>query len=155
MGDILKKRLKMKDDIPLRESVDLNIKLASAVLERKFEIILEKYGITVSQFNVLRILKGVYPEGHARCDIALRMIERSPDLTRLIDKLENQELVERERTKHDRRMSITRITKKGIKLVEVVKPLVDDEHNNTTMNLTDAECRQLSNLLEKYYKILI
>jgi len=145
LGKILNNWLKSTKEIPLREELDLNIRVASTLLEGKFDIIAGKYGITISQYNVLRILKGVYPNGHARCDLSVRMIERAPDITRLIDRLEKQGLVERDRTEIDRRMSITRITKKGIKLVE-------NEHKKITRNLSDDECRQLSNLLEKYYE---
>ena len=152
MGEGLKNWLKMNKEIPLREEVDLNIRVASALLESKFNSINEKYNVTMSQYNVLRILKGVYPEGHARCEIASRMIERSPDITRLIDRLEKQNLVERDRIDSDRRMSITRITKKGIKLVEEITPLVESSHRETTKNLSEAECKELSKLLEKYYK---
>jgi len=152
LGKILNNWLKSTKEIPLREELDLNIRVASTLLEGKFDIIAGKYGITISQYNVLRILKGVYPNGHARCDLSVRMIERAPDITRLIDRLEKQGLVERDRTEIDRRMSITRITKKGIKLVEEIKPLVENEHKKITRNLSDDECRQLSNLLEKYYE---
>jgi len=155
MGEVLKNRLKSTKDIPLREEVDLNIKVASSLLEHQFSEIAEKYGITASQYNVLRILKGVFPNGHARCDIASRMIDRSPDITRLIDRLEKQGLVERDRTDKDRRMSITRITKRGIKLADEIKPIVEKAHKTTTKSLSDDECRELSRLLEKYYKDLV
>jgi DNA-binding MarR family transcriptional regulator len=151
MGEALKKWLKMNKEIPLREEVDLNIRVASALLESKFNVISEEFNITMSQYNVLRILKGVYPEGHARCEIASRMIEKSPDITRIIDRLEKQGLVERDRTDVDRRISITKITKKGIEIAEKIQPIVQKAHLSTTENLTDDECRKLSVLLEKYY----
>lgn len=151
MGEGLKKRLNMKGDIPLREEMDLNLRIASSVLEGRFEKIIEPFGITGSQYNILRILKGVYPEGHARCEIAGRMIERSPDITRLIDRLEKQGLVERDRDTEDRRMSITKITAEGLKIVNELKPLVEKEHKVITANLTNNECEQLSALLEKLY----
>jgi DNA-binding MarR family transcriptional regulator len=154
MGEGLKKWLKMDKEIPLRESVDLNIRVASALLEGKFNSFSEKFNITISQYNVLRILKGVYPEGHARCELASRMIERSPDITRLIDRLEKQGLVERDRNAEDRRMSITRITKKGLKIIDEIDPMVEKGHTETTKNLTDAECKELSRLLEKYYEVM-
>jgi len=152
MGEVLKKWLKMNKEIPEREAVDLNIRVAAALLEGKFNSFSEKFNITMSQYNVLRILKGVYPEGHARCEIASRMIERSPDITRLIDRLEKQGLVERDRIDKDRRISITKITEKGIKLVDKMHLMVEEGHKETTKNLTETECKELSELLEKYYE---
>jgi DNA-binding MarR family transcriptional regulator len=79
------------------------------------------------------------------------MIERASDITRIIDRLEKQDLVVRDRTIEDRRISITRITEKGIELVNKLKPLIENEHNENTKGLTDDECRKLSILLEKLY----
>ena len=152
MGEILKKRLKMKKDVPAREEVSLNLKVASSMLSNRMDKLIAGYGITGSQYNVLRILKGVYPDGHPRCEIAVRMIEIAPDITRLIDRLEKQGLVTRDRTQEDRRMSITKLTEKGLKLVEEIKPIIDKEHKNATKNLTEDECRKLSYLLEKMYR---
>lgn len=151
MGEALKNRIKQKKDIPLREELDLNIQITANILESRFEKLISKFGITASQYNVLRILKGVYPEGHSRCEIASRMLEISPDITRLIDRLEKQGLVVRVRTKEDRRMSITKITAKGLKLAEEIQPFIEDEHKKATKNLTIKECMELSRLVEKLY----
>ncbi len=152
MGDALKKWLKMSKNLGAREEVDLNLRVAVNLLDEKFYKMIEPFGITGAQYNVLRILKGVYPEGHARCAIATRMIERASDITRIIDRLEKQGLVIRDRTSEDRRMSITRITEKGIELVDKIKPLIENEHAQNTKALTEDECRQLSVLLEKLYE---
>ena len=155
MGEILAKRLKLSKKVPLREELDLNLRVASSLIYSRFEKVIEpKFNITETQYNVLRILKGAYPEGHARCEIASRMIERASDVTRIIDRLEKQGLVERDRTSEDRRISITRITDKGIKIVEEIKPLIENEHKLITKNLSDKECEQLSGLIEKLYKDL-
>lgn len=151
MGEALKKWLKMSKELGLREEVDLNLRIAVTLLDQKFDKIIEPFEITGAKYNVLRILKGVHPEGHARCEIATRMIERASDITRIIDRLEKQGLVVRDRTQKDRRISITKITEKGIELVDRMKPLIEKEHINNTKGLTDEECRQLSILLEKLY----
>ncbi len=96
-------------------------------------------------------LKGVYPDGHPRCEIAMRMMEIAPDITRLIDRLEKQGLVVRDRTKEDRRMSITKLSEKGLKLMDEIQPEIEKEHKNSTKNLSEEECRKLSMLLEKLY----
>jgi DNA-binding MarR family transcriptional regulator len=152
MGVELNKRLKMSKSPAVREEVNLNLRVAVTLLEANFTKLVEKYGITAPQYNVLRILKGVYPEGHARCEIAVRMIERASDITRIIDRLEKQGYVERDRTDEDRRISVTKITKKGIELVDKLKPLVESEHEKLTANLTESECSELSRLIEKLYK---
>lgn len=154
MGEVIKMRLKSTKDLPVREEVDLNLRIAAVILDARFNKIIEPFGISGVQYNVLRILKGVHPGGHARCEIASRMIERASDITRIIDRLEKQGLVERDRDTEDRRMSITRITKPGIEIVDKLKPLIEKEHIENTKNLTDEECAKLSELVEKMYKDL-
>lgn len=154
LGEQLKKWLKLSKDLPPREEVTLNINVALTLINARFSKMIEPFEITAVQYNVLRILKGVYPEGHARCEIAIRMIERASDITRIIDRLEKQGLVERDRTSEDRRMSITKITEKGIKLVEDINPLLSTEHKKITQNLSEQECKELSALIEKLYSPL-
>ena len=151
MGEILKKRLKMKKELPAREVLNLNLRIASNVLANRFEKLISKFGISTSQYNVLRILRGVYPDGHPRCEIAVRMMEIAPDITRLIDRLEKQGFVVRDRTSEDRRMSITKLSEKGLKLMDEIQPVIDKEHKRSTKNLSEEECRNLSLLLEKLY----
>lgn len=152
MGEALKKWLKLSKNLEPREEVDLNLRVAVSLLDTGFNKLMEQFNITGAQYNVLRILKGVYPEGHARCEIATRMVERASDITRIIDRLEKQELVQRDRTSEDRRMSITKITKKGIELLDKINPYLTKEHLESTKELSEEECLQLSALLEKLYE---
>ncbi len=151
MSEILKRVLKMKRQPTVREEVSLNLSVAFSMLKKRFENIMEPFGITASQYNVLRILRGA-PEGHPRCEIIVRMIDRAPDITRLIDRLEKSGLVKRDRTNEDRRKSITKITDKGLKLVSDIQPMIDKVHKEFTGKLTDEQCRELSKLVEKLYK---
>ena len=151
MGEVLKKRLKMKKELPVREVLNLNLRVASNILDNRFEKLISQFGITGAQYNVLRILKGVYPGGHPRCEIAIRMIEIAPDITRLIDRLEKQGLVVRDRTSEDRRMSISKLSEKGLKLMNEIQPMIEKEHRHLTKNLSEEECSKLSSLLEKLY----
>ena len=155
MGKALNTWLKLTKNLPMSEEVILNISVAAHFLQSRTEKLCSKFGITGGQYNVLRILKGVYPEGHPRCEIITRMIESSPDITRLIDRLEKQGLVERIRSKEDRRLSLTRITSKGLKVLEKMKPQIDKIQRLFTSNLTDEECMKLSNLTEKIYAHLL
>jgi DNA-binding MarR family transcriptional regulator len=110
-----------------------------------------KFGISLSQFNVLRILNGKYPEGYPRGDIISRMIEPAPDVTRLIDRLIKEYLVERYYSVKDRRLSLARITKKGQSLLKKIKPQIDSLNSIISDNLNKAESKQLTVLLEKVY----
>ena len=152
MGGILKRRLKMNRNPEPKEEAILNIHIASAFVRDYAEKVFSKYRITDSQYNVLRILKGVYPEGHPRCEIIIRMIDRAPDITRLIDRLEKNGLALRDRSTEDRRHSITKITKKGLKLLDDLQPDFEKLVKSLKINLTDNEWKRLSHLTEKIYE---
>jgi DNA-binding MarR family transcriptional regulator len=151
MGEALKQRLKQsKFESPEQEAF-LNIIVTANFLRMRNDDILCKYGITTPLYNVLRILKGKYPEGYPRCDIISRMMEQAPDVTRLIDKLLKDGYVERFESESDRRLSLTRITEKGLALLEKIKPELDQMHRLISNNLTKEERKELSVLLEKIY----
>jgi DNA-binding MarR family transcriptional regulator len=80
------------------------------------------------------------------------MIEKAPDVTRLVDRLEKQELVARERSDEDRRQSITRITQKGLDLLVQVDAKVKEVHENFSSRLPVKDCEQLSRLCESIYR---
>src|ERR1043166_9637853 len=114
MGEVLKNWL--KQSAPMEPGLDamLNLFVASRFVEADREAVLQdNFGITRRQYNVLRILKGIYPGGHPRSEIAARVLEQSPDITRIIDRLSEQELITRTRGKNDKRESLTVITPKG------------------------------------------
>lgn len=151
MGTTLQHRIKQtKFDSPQMEAV-LNLMVAGDFLREHAEKICSEFNITPIQFNVLRILKGAQPEGHPRCEIIARLIQRGTDVTRLIDRLEKLGLVERSRDGQDRRHSHTRITQAGVKLLEQVNPKMDVLHNENLQRLTTDECLELSRLCEKLY----
>lgn len=152
MGEALKQRLKQsKFESPEQEAF-LNIIVTANFLRTKNDEILCKYGITSPLYNVLRILKGKYPEGYPRCDIISRMMDQAPDVTRLIDKLLKDGYVERFESESDRRLSLTRITQKGVALLDKIKPELDQMHRLISDNLTKEERKELSLLLEKIYE---
>ena len=103
------------------------------------------YGISPQQFNILRILKGAKKRLKVQT-IKERMIERSPNATRLMDKLCAKELISRQHCPNDRRVVYIEITKQGMALLdEISKHLKDD----LLENLNEAEAKQLSDLLDK------
>lgn len=151
MGEKLARRLKQsRFESPAQESI-LNILVTADYLRRQSAHICEEFGITLPQYNVLRILRGVYPDGHPRCEIAMRMVEFAPDVTRLIDRLEKQNLVERDRSEKDRRLSITRITRSGLDLVKRIEPSVEAISMDLTSKLTPQDFEELSRICELIY----
>lgn len=100
------------------EEALLNVLKTAALFDHAEAEALKPYGLSPTQYNALRILKGAGRKGLACQEIAERMIARDPDITRLLDRLEKGGLVTRERSTEDRRVVITRISPKGIKVLE-------------------------------------
>lgn len=110
-------------DSPAQEAI-LALYRTSDMLRRRFTQIVEPHGISLQQYNVLRILRGAGKTGTPTLDIADRMIEMTPGVTRLLDKLEAKRLVRRERCPEDRRQVLCWITDSGLRLLaELDKPL--------------------------------
>ena len=114
-----------------------------------FETVCAPFRITGQQYNVLRILRGAEPEGLPTLTIAERMIERTPGITRMVDRLEAKGLVAREVRSHDRRCVYCRITKKGLSLLKLLDEPVEEFNRSAFRALNDAELKQLVALLER------
>jgi DNA-binding MarR family transcriptional regulator len=150
VGETLKKRLRQaRFESPVHEAM-LNLLVAAGHLRDRIERVCAEHDVTHGQYNVLRILKGA-PDGHARCDIARRLLERAPDVTRLIDRLEHQGLVERSRSEQDRRLSLTRITRKGLRLLEAMRPGIDEAFAEISTRLSVTDAKELSRICEALY----
>ena len=117
-----------------------------------FETVCAPFRITGQQYNVLRILRGAEPSGLPTLTIAERMIERTPGITRMIDRLEAKGLVEREVRPHDRRCVYCRITKKGLNLLRLLDGPVEEANRAAFRGLSAAELEQLVRLLLKARK---
>jgi len=118
------------------------------VLKRRFSRIIEPHGISGQQYNVLRILRGAHPERLPTLEIAERMIEEAPGITRLLDRLERKGLVRRERCDHDRRQVLCEITRKGLTLLEKLDPAVDRADDETLGPLSAADLQSLIRILD-------
>jgi DNA-binding MarR family transcriptional regulator len=145
----LQDELKQSKPFPtLEEEVYLEIQRTSQATVRWIAQVLKPYGLTESQFNVLRILRGCGPEGISNSGIAERMVKHDPDLTRLLDRLEAGGLVEKSRDVRDRRVVNARITKAGVSVVE----RISDEARRTLVGalrpLGPRRLGMLANLLE-------
>lgn len=128
----------------LEDEAFLNVlRTAEAFLRRETEL-LKPYEVTLPQYNVLRILRGAEPAGLICREISERMIARDPDVTKLLDRLEDRGLVKRERQEKDRRVIVTRVTTAGLKLV--------NELDRPSLKLTEELLKHLG---ERKLKTLI
>lgn len=110
---------------------------------------LKGYGLTPEQYNVLRILKGKHPDQMCVRDIAGRMLERSSNVPRIIDRLEVKKLVKRNTSAEDKRETKISLTQPGINMLDNVNEIMEDINENSC-KLSDAELEQLNDLLDRF-----
>lgn len=122
----------------------VSVVVAADYLTQQTDEIFNSHGITGDQYNVLRILRGAQPDGLARAEITERLMRRSPDTTRMLDRLERAGLVERRPGIHDARLSIARITTPGLELLDTLDPEIERVMEEATASLTPAQLRQLA-----------
>ncbi len=133
---------------PAQEAI-LSLFRTSDMLRRMFSKMVEPHGISLQQYNVLRILRGVGKQGIPTLEIADRMVEQTPGITRLLDKLEAKRLVRRERYPKDRRQVLCWITERGLRLLaQLDKPAVS-AGSNAMEPLSAGSLRSLISNLEK------
>ena len=118
-------------------------------LRRLFSAVMEGHGLTQQQYNVLRILRGAGAEGLPTLTIAERMVEQTPGITRLIDRLEAKDFVRRERCPEDRRLVRCHVTRPGLQLLGKLDAAVDAIDASRLEMLSPQEQRQLVHLLER------
>jgi DNA-binding MarR family transcriptional regulator len=118
------------------------------VVRRSLAQLVEPHGITLQQYNVLRILRGAGTAGLPTLEIADRMLEQAPGITRLMDRLEAKQLVRRERCPEDRRQVLCWLTSRGAELVQGLDGLMDAADAGTVAALSPAEQEELIRLLD-------
>ncbi len=129
----------------------LNLLVAASFMNERLEHVAHKYGITRSQYNILRILRGAPEDGYPRCDVQMRMIDRSPDVTRLMDRLVDRGLVERRRSEVDRRVALHSITDKGTALLEEMHPDISGVTAFFASRVSEIDRKHLSRICEGIY----
>lgn len=129
----------------------LNLFVAAAHVRRQVERVCQDFDIQFSHYNVLRILRGVHPEGHARCDIIDRMLDPSPDVTRLTDKLVDRGLVRRTRSEADRRVTLHTITDEGLQLLDEMQPAITEVQQRFGERVASRDLEHLSRICEGIY----
>jgi len=144
----IEEELRQKKFASKHQMAHLNIMFTANWLVDQVNEVVKCFGITHQQYNVLRILKGKHPSCCAAGDIREVMIDKSPDLTRLIDRLVNKAYVTRRECVENRRKLDIAITDKGLALVEKIVPILSKQFIGQT-NITDQEANELSRLLDK------
>lgn len=119
------------------------------MVRRTVATIVEPAGITPQQYNVLRILRGAGEKGLPTLEIAQRMIEQTPGITRLIDRLESKKLVVRERCLTDRRQVFCRITDGGLAMLAQLDQRLHAGERDALAALNEDELAQLIALLDR------
>jgi DNA-binding MarR family transcriptional regulator len=148
MSPSLQQDLKQKKPFrSLQQEAYLSVVRTATALTDAMEDLVKARGISATQYNVLRILRGSGAEGLCRNALRDRMLTRMPDMTRLLDRMEEAGLVVRVREGDDRRMVMTRITAQGRELLDELDAPVMALHRKQMRGLTDVQLRSLSDLL--------
>ncbi|MFN7327405.1 MAG: MarR family winged helix-turn-helix transcriptional regulator [Chitinophagales bacterium] len=146
----LEEELKNSTPIPPRTRAVLNVLFTASWLDCQMNRDMRKYGLTNPQYNILRILKGSRPDGLSVLDIKSRMIDRSSNVSRLVEKLREQGLVVRTPSSADRRMVVVTITDSGLELLDKIqKEVMSNDEGFPGTNLSEEEMQQLSVLLDR------
>lgn len=146
----IEKIIKSNSPIAIPKKTVLNILYTQNIITEKFSEILKPYDLSEEQFNVLRILRGQKGKPANMCLIQERMLAKTSNTTRLVDKLLLKELVTREVCSENRRKMEVLITTKGLDLLTVLDPKVIDYELSFSKNLNTEELDQLNYLLEKF-----
>ena len=130
------------------EEALLNVARTADCLERAFHHATRGWGVTSTQYNVLRILRGAQPQGLTCSAIGQRMIARDPDITRLLSRLKKMKLIRQQRDRHDRRVVWTRISDAGLDLLGQMDPVIQRAPVELLSHLGASGVAELSRLLE-------
>jgi len=130
------------------EEAILNLLRSSDCLERAFQQRIRGWGLTATQYNVLRILRGAHPNALACAAIGARMIAAEPDITRLLGRLKRLKLIRQHRDRQDRRVVLTAITDSGLELLKAMDPAVRRAPIELLGHIRRAELTELIRLLE-------
>lgn len=142
--------IKSNKPLAIEKSVVLNILFTQNCIADKFNDILKPYELSSEQYNVLRILRGQNGKAVNMCLLQERMIARTSNTTRLVDKLLLKNLVTREICPSNRRKMEIEITQKGLNVLTELEPKVRNQEVSLAQNITNEELITLNNLLEKY-----
>lgn len=130
------------------EEALLNLARTHEYVQQRFSEFLKEFGITPTQYNMLRILRGAGEAGLTCSQAAARMVSPDPDITRLLDRMEAQGLMRRERSQQDRRVVIGRITSEGLELVNRIDTPLQAHLKRMVGHLGAQRLKELISILE-------
>jgi len=136
----------------LEERVSVLILRAADFVGEQGEQLFKSHGLTGTQYNVLRILRGAGAEGLPCKSVGDRMISHDPDMTRLLDRMEKRGLIVRERQRDDRRVVKTRITAQGLEILKKLDQPVREVHKKHFAHISATKLKQLEELLGECQK---
>jgi DNA-binding MarR family transcriptional regulator len=148
-GKLAKELRQTKPFSSTAEEALLNVQRTASVLAQAFAETLKPHGLSETQYNALRILRGAGPDGLACQEIAERMITRDPDITRLVDRLAARKLVDRSRSESDRRVVVTKISAEGLRILSELDAQAKDLPKKVLGHLGEKRLRVLIGLLER------
>jgi DNA-binding MarR family transcriptional regulator len=117
-------------------------------LHRAFHRETKDWGVTSTQYNVLRILRGAHPRGLTCAAIGSRMITAEPDITRLLARLKGLKLIKQQRDRHDKRVVWTQISESGLELLKSMDPVIERVPREFLGHMKKEELTELIRLLE-------
>lgn len=132
-----------------QEEALLNLVRTADRLSRAMQRAIRPWGVTATQYNVLRILRGARPEGLTCSEIGNRMIAADPDITRLLRRLKALKLIRQHHDRRDRRMVRTVISEAGLQLLEEMEPAVKAAPGELLGHMSAEETAELTRLLER------
>ncbi len=132
---------------PAHEAL-LNVMATASWAQSEINAALAPHGVTQAQYNVLRILRGNHPNCYTCSDVGSRLLDRTPDVTRLLVRLEQRGLIHRQRAEHDRRVVEVTITEDGLALLETLEAPIQSTMGRLSSHLSDEDHATLSRLLE-------
>jgi DNA-binding MarR family transcriptional regulator len=145
----IQSEIKQTKPLTPEQEVLLTIQRTADAFERRVAEVLKPHGISGTQYNVLRILRGAGKDGLPCGAIADRMVTRDPDITRLLDRLDKMGFIGRERSQKDRRVVTTTITEAGLKLLKQLDKPVQELGTSLVRNLSKTQMQQLVELLDQ------
>ena len=132
-----------------RQEAMLALMKTADLVRREIITMLEPHDVTLQQYNVLRILRGAGVKGVPTLSIAERLIEQTPGITRLLDRMERRHWVKRLRCEKDRRVVYALITAEGLALLGQIDPVLTSFESGALPMLGDAEVDRLIELLDR------
>lgn len=140
--------IKSKNKLSIATKTVINILYTSRIVEEAIATVLKSYDVTIQQFNVLRILKGQNGNPANLSTLQERMVDRSSNTTRLVDKLIKKGWVKRNTCKLNRRKVEIFITKEGLLLLEELNPITEQVNQDSLRNLSNQQLENLNDLLD-------